>query len=450
MTTPLRLTESVQPPDSTSSTNTIDSWLGVLSTLMRAPRDEVDAIREELASHLRERVRDLMLAGMTEPQATSRAIAELGDAAALARRFQSAIVPSQRRSRMHIAVLTVSAAAAAFGGATLLRPATPTASPASTDPNQAAIRSFMAAAGSSVTACPPEDGSEIAGIELALVPRLRHLTYADALAPASLPSSVFTPPEDQAHAIAANIQSTPEPTVTVEQLVKLLESGGQPVAVRWDLLEQSGVSRDQHFASPGGPCTAADLLAALNGSQESADLLGLRLRNGTLVLATNEYFDRQETGLITFDLSPVIERRQAASGKDIDPSEIVTQAKSLVESLVFPDTWANNGGDRASSREFGARVFFEAPARYHPKIKWVLDQLLTDAASTATITTSREIPILADIPLLGNLYRSSTTEPLTGTTTIRPTGEGKVSIQQGDKALVADEIRITPGDPAPK
>ncbi|MCC6952252.1 MAG: hypothetical protein IT433_12520 [Phycisphaerales bacterium] len=439
MTSPLRLTDPAPPSDA------IDAWLNVLSALMRGPRDEVDAVREELASHLRERVRDLMLSGAGEADATSRAIAELGDAASLARRFQDAIVPSQRRSRMQIAVLTVSVAAAAFGGATLLRPAAPN----TPDPSHTAVRSLATAAGASALACPPERGSGPVAIELAVVPSLRTLPLADA--PATLMSpALFSPPEDDALSIASGIQATPEPTFTVEQLVRLLESGGQPVAVRWDLLEQSGVSRDQHFASPGGPCSAADLLAALNASQEHGDLLGLRLRNGTLVLATNEYFDRQETSLITFDLSPVIEHRRAASIKEVDPAEIVTEARGLVESLVFPDSWANNGGDRASSREFGARVFFEAPARYHPKIKWVLDQLLSDASPATTMTTTREVPILAGLPLLGTQFRSSASERLIGTATIRSSPEGKVSVQQGDRTIVADEIRLEAGDPTPK
>ncbi|MFZ2874027.1 MAG: permease prefix domain 1-containing protein [Phycisphaerales bacterium] len=439
MTSPLRLTDPGTSPDS------IDAWLNVLAALMRGPRDEVDAVREELASHLRERVRDLMLSGASEADATSRAIAELGDAASLARRFQDAIVPSQRRSRMQIAVLTVSVAAAAFGGATLLGPAAPN----TPDPSRTAVRSLVTAAGVSALACPPERGSGPVAIELAVVPSLRALPLADT--PATLmPHALFTPPEDDALSIASGIQTTPEPTVTVGQLIKLLESGGQPVAVRWDLLEQSGVSRDQHFASPGGPCSAADLLAALNASQEHGDLLGLRLRNGTLVLATNEYFDRQETGLITFDLSPVIEHRRAASIKEVDPAEIVTEAKGLVESLVFPDTWANNGGDRASSREFGARVFFEAPARYRPKIKWVLDQLLSDASPATTMITTRDVPILAGLPLLETQFRPSVSERLIGTATIRSSPEGKVSVQQGDRTIVADEIRLEAGEPTPK
>ncbi|MCE7974503.1 MAG: hypothetical protein DYG92_09335 [Leptolyngbya sp. PLA1] len=440
MTTPLRLTEPSTPPDS------IDAWLNVLSTLMRGPRDEIDAIRDELASHLRERVRDLMLAGVPEAEATSRAIAELGDAASLARRFQDAIAPSQRRSRMHIAVLTVSVAAAAFGGATLLRPA----APSNTLPSQPALQSLVTSAGGTAAICPPEEGQQHAGIDLAILPHPGPLSLSNALSPSSLPSAVFTPPENDALSVAANIQTTPSPTVGVEQFVKLLESGGQPVAVRWDLLEKAGVSPDLQFASPGGPCTAADLLAALNGSLQTPDLLGLRLRNGTLVLATNEYFDRQETGLITFDLTPVIERRRNSSVKDIDPAEIVTEAKALVESLVYPDTWANNGGDRASSREFGARVFFEAPARYHPKIRWLLDQLLSDAGSTTTMTTTRELPILADLPLLGNQFRSQTAEPLRETTTIRPSPEGKVSVRQGDRTTIADEIRLDPGERKPR
>ena len=82
-------------------------------------------------------VRDQMLAGVSECDAVRTAVAELGDAAALARRFREAGKTPLRRTAMNLAVLGVAGAAmvtslVAVGGGT--RPATCRRSPSTSSP----------------------------------------------------------------------------------------------------------------------------------------------------------------------------------------------------------------------------------------------------------------------------------------------------------------------------
>src|SRR5437868_331163 len=91
------------PPGSlgTNRDDTVSAWLDVLCKLVRLPREQTESIRVELEEHLRERVRDLMVEGEPEDVATRRAIAELGDAAALADRFRRAEHTPRRRMLMN-------------------------------------------------------------------------------------------------------------------------------------------------------------------------------------------------------------------------------------------------------------------------------------------------------------------------------------------------------------
>ena len=72
--------EAAPPP-------TISGWLGVFATML--PRRQAESIREELETHLRDRVRDLMVGGLNESESTKRAIAELGEAAELAGKYRA-------------------------------------------------------------------------------------------------------------------------------------------------------------------------------------------------------------------------------------------------------------------------------------------------------------------------------------------------------------------------
>ena len=76
---------------------TVSAWLDVLVRLLRLPQLAQDEIRLELQGHLSERIRDLILAGHTEDQATRTAIGELGEATDLAHRYKNAHRFAKRR-----------------------------------------------------------------------------------------------------------------------------------------------------------------------------------------------------------------------------------------------------------------------------------------------------------------------------------------------------------------
>lgn len=129
MSSPLRINPDALPHPAKFGRDAASAWLDRVTAMLRVPASERDAIRAELNEHLRERIRDLMLAGASEHAATSQAISELGDAASLARRYQEAIEPSSRRSLMHVGLATAATAALVFSGAALVQnggPSNPT------------------------------------------------------------------------------------------------------------------------------------------------------------------------------------------------------------------------------------------------------------------------------------------------------------------------------------
>ena len=99
---------SAEVPD-----GSIDAWLDVLTTLLRLPDERRDAVRDELSDFLNDRVRDLMVADMSEADAVRHAIGELGDIAGLAQRLNRANRPPVRRWLMSLAWLTIGAGAVA-------------------------------------------------------------------------------------------------------------------------------------------------------------------------------------------------------------------------------------------------------------------------------------------------------------------------------------------------
>ncbi|MGW8256700.1 MAG: permease prefix domain 1-containing protein, partial [Thermoguttaceae bacterium] len=69
------------------SPDEFQNYLGLLSRLLRLKATEREAIAEELRSHLEERVATLTAEGIEPARAISMALAEFGDAAALAAEF---------------------------------------------------------------------------------------------------------------------------------------------------------------------------------------------------------------------------------------------------------------------------------------------------------------------------------------------------------------------------
>ncbi|MFT3686010.1 MAG: permease prefix domain 1-containing protein [Phycisphaerales bacterium] len=110
----------------------IEQWLAMFARFLRLPREQTSAIRDELDSHMRERVRDLMLEGLSEDEGMRRAIDELGEAAELAAHFRAAHKPA-RRLAMSIAAIGVAAGAAVISVVALTNSQPPQSKPETVD-----------------------------------------------------------------------------------------------------------------------------------------------------------------------------------------------------------------------------------------------------------------------------------------------------------------------------
>lgn len=280
--------------------------LAGLMRALRMPADECEAIREELESHLRERVRDLEIGGMTEDDAVRCAAAELGDVSHLAARYREARAFPRRRLMMNLSMLAVAGAAVVVGVVTLAQP------------------------------------SER--------PR----------------ASVFSPPAptpQEQTALARPVQAEFQDVTAGEVFAFVSQTIGMPISVVWASLPNVGPDSRVSFAAKN-----ADLATILT---EVGDDLGAgaewtlacRVQDGVVRVATDEYFDRREIVLASYDLSGL-------AGQVSDQ-----QFSDLIREFVHPSGWKDNGGDMARFLFAGSRMFVEAPKRYHVQIQWFLDEL---------------------------------------------------------------------------
>jgi hypothetical protein len=98
-----------------SGRDPIGDWLDVLESMLGVPAARRRAIRQELEDHLRSRVDDLTITGLSEPEAVRAAVGELGETADLARRFREAASVNRRRLWMHAAMFGLVGGAIAVG-----------------------------------------------------------------------------------------------------------------------------------------------------------------------------------------------------------------------------------------------------------------------------------------------------------------------------------------------
>lgn len=390
--------------------DTIAAWLDMLVAILDLPDDQRRSVRAELESHLRERVRDLILSGDSEHQAAKTAIAELGDAASLARRYSRTIEPSHRRSLMQVAGLaTVGTALVLTLGAVGGRLSQP-------EPKAEANR----VQGAGIA---PEGGV----IEVQGMPQSGRR---------------FSSPADPSLAILSNASITVTGDITwdayVTELVKTL-----PIKrVRWDVLAQSGVQQQDVITLPKGTYTGLQIFEI---AMERCSPLALREIDGGFELSTRDHVDRRECCLVVYDVSDAV----ADSGGDADGrrEEIV----SLITSEAYPDGWTANGGDMASIRSVGPKLFINAPARYHAKIEWLLAELGRPATATnefrGRLMERRGVPVLSGVPLISNFFVSGlgVRGPGPGESyTFRPSADGK-SVEVLDAAgnvIAAGEVRL--------
>lgn len=313
----------------------IQSWLDTVTRLLRVEPDQRIAIREELDSHVRDRVCDLMVTGLTEPEAVRRAIEEFGDAAALARSFKTARQGFIRRHLMHAAMLAI--AGSALGLSVL----------AVTDHNL-------------IPGGLPER-AEVYGAAPATGPQSAE--------PIGIASGEM-PFKDVLHAAAS--------------------AKGLTLLVRWSELEEINADPDKQVRIPLDGLTLDELFVEIN-SQIIDPHLGPAeyriLEDGVLEVSIRDDFDRRETVLVKYDIGDIVEaERERGTRADAASSMIIDTLQHHISS----DDWEDLGGDKISVTAFGDTLFITGPARIHPQVAWMLERMAGEPRGDAEEERSLE------------------------------------------------------------
>jgi hypothetical protein len=326
----------------------VHAWLSMLTKVLRLPEGEAAGIRDELEAHLRERVRDLMISGCDEAEATRRAIGELGEAAGLAQSYRSARRFGTRRLAMNMAILGVAGSAALLSMVAILRPAGPVLS---------AVYEAQPAA-------------EVAALEQVRVD--------------------------------ANFDSA-----TLKDVLEFIaQKSGRQAHVYWGKLESADLQRDTSVTVRARGATLPALLGLVNEAVDAkgARAIELGMVEGMLGIAPREFFDRRTRSLASYDLSGIIAARQATYQEKRD--DVIEGVVRVVTDFVSAEDWVDNGGELARQTVVGDRMFVEAPQRFHPQIQWILGQLPAAGAGCGGSGNAKRVPVLGDVPLIGEVFRT--------------------------------------------
>ncbi len=260
----------------------ITQWLDVFTSLLSLPAGEAERIRDELEDHLRTRVDDLLILGMTEPEAVQKAVTELGETAQLAQNFKSVRIHSRRRIAMYTAL--------------------------------------FAAAG------------------LALTVSVAGLLPDKALAPLHAPTAaVEAQPEGVTH--TGNLDQDLEAGTLGEMLQKLADAGDARLFVHWSSLEPLGLDADTEVrAIPAKGLNHEKVRQLINSALglEGLDELDARVEGDLVEIGTVRYFDRIELVLREYDLTDLTDPyTNALQSRDV---------LNPVYETVEPEIWQNNIG----------------------------------------------------------------------------------------------------------
>lgn len=349
---------SIEPPLSATSPTASATviWLDALVRSLDLPLQERQQIRLELQSHIDDRVRDLILEGTDEGEATRRALTECGEANSLASGFSEVKKALRRRTLMNIGVVGAACGLVALG-----------------------LGSFRTA---NSAACPPE--------ELAAMQRAQALAAAsEAQAAAEFAGKAMTRYSGGQGTYSLALQLTPKvtgPSVEfdnepIENILKAISSeAGQSVFINWAALAAGGIERNAQITTK---MPINDLAAAVeflnesigNNPESGPGPIAIRQRADGMEIVSAAWLDKREARLVIYDISATAENGTSA--------EELLQA---ITQFIEPSNWKENGGDRAEMTVVGNRLLVKAPARIHEGVKWMIDQFdgeETDASAPA-------------------------------------------------------------------
>ena len=299
----------------------IHAWLNVFTRLVHLSDSQRTAIRNELAEHLRERTRDLLLGGRTEAEAVRIAIEELGETAQLARNFEAANRPYTRRWLMYASML-------GFGSAVVI---------------------------TSAVVLTPNQTSQ----PLAAVFQEEELKVSEA-------SRQYT---------EMRVDLAPDLPLVESMRKAILDAHGNMIVWK-DELEAHGIDLN---APVDIELRQAPLHVVLDRAVEMMSRQGTpfawRAEDNTIEITLKEKLDARDSTLVSYDVADIIQGI-TKYGRKYDHA--VIDITTLLHQMVEPDLWRENGGALASLRVVGGRMFVQAPKRMHTQIEWILEQLRQD------------------------------------------------------------------------
>ena len=297
---------------------TVDSWLDVFDRLLRLPAGQKTAIREELRSHLTDRVRDLMLAGADRDEAMRQAVNELGEAAELAEQFRHANRYPRRRLIMNGALIGLGAAA---------------------------IITAAAIVGGS-----PQPAFEPAVFET----RQERAEHVDTL---------------------ESVTIAVHPDMTPRQIVKAIADTEQlGVSIDWGSLEQAGFAPDQSLGLAAEKLSVYQILDKLaTAFNDNLHGIDWRLDGKMLTIDRTIVFAYRERVLASYDIDPILQNM--LERYEVEYEWATSEITSVIHELIEPEQWTGNGGELAQLRIVSGRMFVNAPIRTQEKVAWVLGEL---------------------------------------------------------------------------
>lgn len=322
MTRTTKPTSPVRP----SNADPVDAWLDVLVTMLAIPKPDRQRVRDELEDHLRSRIDDLLIHGMTEPQALQKAVAELGETADLARQLTHAHRPPRtRRFAMH-------------------------------------------------------------GLIIALAGTLVALGFNNLSSTASSVSSTIVAVESQP-ALSRKLIPVRDRTIG-EVLEAFRTQADRPVMIHWPLLTDIGLDRDTPIDLDTDALSMEMILKLLSERTEPSIQNSMELLDAgdVIEVGLRSQFDQRTMQRKTFDAARLIDYGvTSSSSRDVSGarsrsgsfsvSEGVRGVAMLLEEHISPDDWISKGGSLAQYSIIGSTIIVTAPERIQQEVAAMIGEL---------------------------------------------------------------------------
>lgn len=348
--------------------DTMSSWLAGFERMLPGTAREKRETRAELESHLRDRSRDLMLAGLDADEAARRAIGELGEATEIAASYRATRVETQRRQAMQVAGIGLAAGAVVVSVAALFQGAS---ARQTAQPEMLRLVTPTVVVG--------EGGVAPASGEKAVATRTGQTLRVVEVAGVEDPVKAKPVELEQYHEPVPDSEAFAKARVTAKlhqvelgtALQAIAEMSKGKIVAQLDALEAG----DATVTAEWDGVPLIEVLKQVNVGLAEANRIGVRERDGVLVIAPERVFDAAETSLVAYRVSGVLQKAYGCVSDDGKRAELLEQT---LAGMVYRDDWVDHGGTAAEMHYAGGILFVKAPERHHHMVAWILKKLETE------------------------------------------------------------------------